>query len=72
VFSPTPATARPTARTLALELAPIRVNALHPAAVGDSPAWAGKQEVLDRAVARTPTKKLATMKDVASATGEKQ
>ena len=54
--------------TLALELAPIRVNALHPGIVGDSPAWAEKQEALDRVIARTPTKKLATMKDVASAT----
>jgi NAD(P)-dependent dehydrogenase (short-subunit alcohol dehydrogenase family) len=53
--------------TLALELAPIRVNALHPGIVGDSPAWAEKQEALDRVIARTPTKKLATMKDVASA-----
>ncbi len=54
--------------TLALELAPIRVNALHPGIVGDSPAWAEKQETLDRVIARTPTKKLATMKDVATAT----
>ncbi len=54
--------------TLALELAPIRVNAIHPGIVGDSPAWAEKQETLDRVIARTPTKKLATMKDVASAT----
>ena len=54
--------------TLALELAPIRVNAIHPGIVGDSPAWAEKQEALDRVIARTPTKKLATMKDVASAT----
>jgi NAD(P)-dependent dehydrogenase (short-subunit alcohol dehydrogenase family) len=56
------------AYTLALELGPIRINAIHPGAVGDSLAWAGKQEVLDRAIARTPTKKLATMKDVATAT----
>jgi NAD(P)-dependent dehydrogenase (short-subunit alcohol dehydrogenase family) len=54
--------------TLALELAPIRVNALHPGIVGDSPAWADKKETLERVIARTPTKKLATMKDVASAT----
>lgn len=55
-------------RTMALELAPIRVNAIHPGIIGDSPAWAGKQEALDRTIARTPTKKLATMKDVAGAT----
>jgi NAD(P)-dependent dehydrogenase (short-subunit alcohol dehydrogenase family) len=55
-------------RTMALELAPIRVNAIHPGIIGDSPAWAGKQDALDRTIARTPTKKLATMKDVANAT----
>ena len=33
---------------LALEMAPIRVNALHPGIVGDSPFWSGKPEgVLD-------------------------
>ncbi len=54
-------------RTMALELAPIRVNAIHPGIIGDSPAWSEKQETLDRVIARTPTKRLATMKDVASA-----
>lgn len=54
--------------TLALELAPIRVNAIHPGIIGDSPAWAEKKETIDRVVARTPTKRLATMKDVAGAT----
>jgi NAD(P)-dependent dehydrogenase (short-subunit alcohol dehydrogenase family) len=54
--------------TLALELAPIRVNAIHPGIIGDSPAWSGKAEVLERVIARTPTRKLATMKDVANAT----
>jgi NAD(P)-dependent dehydrogenase (short-subunit alcohol dehydrogenase family) len=54
--------------TLALELAPIRVNAIHPGIIGDSPAWSGKAEALERVIARTPTKKLATMKDVAGAT----
>ena len=28
--------------TLAVELAPIRVNAIHPGIVGDSPYWTGK------------------------------
>jgi NAD(P)-dependent dehydrogenase (short-subunit alcohol dehydrogenase family) len=54
--------------TLALELAPIRVNAIHPGIIGDSPAWSEKQETLDRVIARTPGKRLATMKDVAGAT----
>lgn len=53
--------------TLAVELAPIRVNAIHPGIIGDSPAWSGKQEALDRVLARTPTKRLATMADVAAA-----
>lgn len=51
--------------TLAVELAPIRVNAIHPGIVGDSPYWSGKS--LDAVVARTPTKRLATMSDVADA-----
>ena len=54
--------------TLAVELAPIRVNAIHPGVVGDSPAWAEKAEVLNGLIARTPTKRLATMADCASAT----
>jgi NAD(P)-dependent dehydrogenase (short-subunit alcohol dehydrogenase family) len=54
--------------TLAVELAPVRVNGIHPEVVGDSPAWAGKTEVLERLRARTPTGRLATMQDVAAAT----
>ena len=46
--------------TLAVELAPIRVNAIHPGIVGDSPFWAGKP-LLDGYVSRTPTGRLATM-----------
>ncbi len=55
-------------RTLAVELAPIRVNAVHPGIVGDSPAWRGKPAaVLDGTRARTPTGRLVTMQDVVSA-----
>jgi len=55
--------------TLALELAPIRVNALHPGIIGDSPFWANKPEgVLDGYESRTPGGKLATMQDVVDAT----
>ncbi len=54
-------------RTLATELAPIRVNAIHPGIVGDSPTWSGKAEVLKNAIARTPTKRLATMEDCTGA-----
>ena len=31
---------------LAIELAPIRVNAIHPGIVGDSPFWAGKPDAV--------------------------
>lgn len=55
--------------TLALELAPIRVNSLHPGIIGDSPFWAAKPEgVLDLYTSRTPGGKLATVDDVVDAT----
>ena len=54
--------------TLATELAPVRVNAVHPGIVGDSPFWAGKSEALARIIARTPIGRLATMQEVAHAT----
>ncbi len=55
--------------TLALELAPIRVNSLHPGIIGDSPFWASKPEgVLDGYESRTPGGKLATVVDVVDAT----
>jgi NAD(P)-dependent dehydrogenase (short-subunit alcohol dehydrogenase family) len=54
--------------TLAVELAPIRVNAIHPGIVGDSPYWSARPpEVLDAIVARTPTGRLATMADIVGA-----
>src|SRR6266849_7213623 len=54
--------------TLAVELAPLRVNAIHPGIVGDSPAWSGKPpEVLERVRVRTPTGRVATMADIADA-----
>ena len=53
-------------RALAIELAPIRFNALHPGIVGDSPYW--KDKPLDAVLARTPTKRLVTMADVVDAT----
>jgi NAD(P)-dependent dehydrogenase (short-subunit alcohol dehydrogenase family) len=52
--------------TLAVELAPIRVNAVHPGVIGDSPAWNGKPpEVLERIRVRTPIGRLARMDEVA-------
>jgi len=55
-------------RTLALELAPIRVNALHPGIIGDSPFWASKPAALEDYRARTPGGQLATMADIVEAT----
>jgi NAD(P)-dependent dehydrogenase (short-subunit alcohol dehydrogenase family) len=52
--------------TLAIELAPIRFNAIHPGITADSPEWRDKP--LDHVVARTPTKRLVTMADVVDAT----
>jgi NAD(P)-dependent dehydrogenase (short-subunit alcohol dehydrogenase family) len=52
--------------TLAIELAPIRFNAIHPGIVGDSPFWEEKN--LDGILARTPTGRLATIEDVVDAT----
>ncbi len=52
-------------RTMATELAPIRVNAIHPGIVGDSPYW--KDKSLDHVVARTPTRRLTTMADIVDA-----
>lgn len=43
--------------TLALEIAPIRVNAIHPGIVLDSWYWEGKEAVREATLARTPTKK---------------
>jgi len=55
-------------RTLAVELAPIRVNAVHPGVVGDSPYWRDKPaQVLEGLRARTPAGQLATMADVVDA-----
>ena len=53
-------------RTLAVELAPIRFNAIHPGFVGDSPFWENKS--LDHVVARTPLGRLVTMAEVVQAT----
>jgi len=50
--------------TLAKELAPIRVNAIHPGMVGDSPHWAGNQPVVEAARARILTGVVPTMRDI--------
>ena len=56
------------ARTMAVELAPIRVNAIHPGVIGDSPYWADKPEgVLDPIAARTPIGRLVKMRELSEA-----
>jgi NAD(P)-dependent dehydrogenase (short-subunit alcohol dehydrogenase family) len=55
-------------RTLVIELAPRRVNALHPAIVGDSPQWVNMPpERYQALVQRTPTGRLVTMSEVVDA-----
>ncbi|HVU60364.1 MAG TPA: SDR family oxidoreductase [Mycobacteriales bacterium] len=54
------------ARTLAVEIAPHRVNALHPGVVGDSPKWAAMPD--HPAIPRTPLGRLVTMAEIADAT----
>ena len=54
--------------SLALELAPVRVNAIHPGQVSDTPNWASKpKEVLDNLRSRTALGRLVTSEDVTHA-----
>ncbi len=53
--------------TLAVELAPRRVNGIHPGIVGDSPYWRGKQAALEATAARTPIGRLVTMDEIVDA-----
>ena len=54
--------------TLAVELAPIRVNAIHPGIVGDSPYWSAKPAaVLEPTIARTPLGRPVTMDEIVDA-----
>jgi NAD(P)-dependent dehydrogenase (short-subunit alcohol dehydrogenase family) len=55
-------------RTLVWELAPTRVNAIHPAIVGDSPQWRDMPPERHKAlVDRTPIGRLVTMAEVVAA-----
>ncbi len=57
-------------RTLSTELAPVRVNAIHPGPIGDSPFWHGKAELADTLAkfrAQTLTGELGDMADVVDA-----
>ena len=48
--------------TLACELAPVRVNAIHPGIIGDSPYWENKDN--SHIVNRTPLGRLVTMDEI--------
>ena len=54
-------------RTLVEELEPIRVNAIHPGVVGDSPYWAEKPAAVAKYTSETPTGRLASMSDIVGA-----
>jgi NAD(P)-dependent dehydrogenase (short-subunit alcohol dehydrogenase family) len=53
-------------KTLAVEIAPHRVNAVHPGLVGDSPRW--RDADLGPQADRTPIGRLVTMEEIADAT----
>ena len=52
--------------TLASELGPRRVNAIHPGIIGDSPYWVDKDNA--RVIERTPLGRLVTMREIVDAT----
>jgi NAD(P)-dependent dehydrogenase (short-subunit alcohol dehydrogenase family) len=55
-------------RSLAIELAPVRVNAIHPGIVGDTPTWSAKPPaVLEAVRARTPLGRLVGTEEVVDA-----
>ena len=54
-------------RTLVTELAPMRVNSIHPGVVGDSPYWSGKTAAIERYTSETPMGRLCTMDEVVDA-----
>jgi NAD(P)-dependent dehydrogenase (short-subunit alcohol dehydrogenase family) len=53
--------------TLAVELAPIRVNAIHPGIVGDSPEWRDNAAMLERVAQRTPIGRAVAMDEIVGA-----
>jgi NAD(P)-dependent dehydrogenase (short-subunit alcohol dehydrogenase family) len=54
-------------KTMAVEHAPIRYNAIHPGVIGDTPAWTDKPDAIAASAARTPGGRLATTDDVVDA-----
>jgi NAD(P)-dependent dehydrogenase (short-subunit alcohol dehydrogenase family) len=53
-------------RSMTIELAPTRVNAIHPGIIGDSPYWADKDN--SHVIQRTPLGRLVTMQEIVEAT----
>jgi NAD(P)-dependent dehydrogenase (short-subunit alcohol dehydrogenase family) len=53
--------------TMAVELAPIRINAIHPGIVGDSPMWRDNAAMLENVAKRTPIGRPVTMDEIVSA-----
>ncbi|SCL41859.1 NAD(P)-dependent dehydrogenase, short-chain alcohol dehydrogenase family [Micromonospora pallida] len=54
-------------RTLAVELSPVRVNALHPSIVADTPFWSDKPAAREAAATRALTRRPVTMQDCTEA-----
>lgn len=54
-------------RSMSMELAPIRVNAIHPGIVGDSPYWSGKPEALEAVKQRALTGRYVLLDDIVGA-----
>jgi len=54
-------------RTFALELAPVRVNALHPGIVGDSPYWVDNAAVIENVTNHTHIGRPVTMDEITDA-----
>lgn len=56
------------ARSLAVQLAPVRVNVLHPGVIGDSPAMMSVAgDTTSAAIARTPIGRLVSTEEIADA-----
>jgi NAD(P)-dependent dehydrogenase (short-subunit alcohol dehydrogenase family) len=53
--------------TLAVELGPIRVNAIHPGIVGDSPMWRDNDAMIENVTKRTPIGRPVTMDEIVGA-----
>jgi len=51
--------------SLVTELAPVRINAIHPGIIGDSPFWENKDN--SHIIARTPLGRLVTMQEIVGA-----